>query len=83
MESSIIMCVLLSFFRENHNLILIISSVLDWVLKGMFSLSDLQLSENKTLPYLPAFNSSALSEISKTGETVSFQMCICSEYVHD
>ena len=83
MECSIVMCVLLAFFSGHHNLILIVSSVLDGVSKCVFSLPDLHLSENKTLLYLSAFNSSTPSETSKTGETVSFQMCICSKYFHD
>lgn len=35
---SVIMCVLLAFFSDYYNLILIVSSALDWVLKGICSL---------------------------------------------
>lgn len=35
---SVIKCVLLAFFSDYYNLILIVSSALDWVLKGICSL---------------------------------------------
>lgn len=59
-ECSVVMCVLMAVFSDYCNFIVIIPSVLDWVLKGLFSLSDLQLSDSETSIFISAINSLTL-----------------------